>query len=76
MHLMMEVSMTGRRTIVDHFDSFELAYAALTARPNLVFGEPDADNPGRADAFLSDGRLLVIEPADRHSPVVPLQGEP
>jgi hypothetical protein len=30
-----------------------------------VFSEPDADNPGCADAILSDGRLLVIEPSDR-----------
>ena len=65
MHLMMEMSDNGRRTIIDRFDSFELAYAALTARPDLVFSEPDADNPGCADAFLSDGSLLVIEPADR-----------
>jgi hypothetical protein len=65
MHIMMEVSDTGRKSVIDHFDSFELAYAALTARPDLVFSEPDADNPGCADAFLSDGRLLVIEPADR-----------
>ena len=65
MHVTMEVSVSGRKTIVDRFDSFELAYGALTARPDLVFGEPDADNPGCADAFLSDGRLIVIEPADR-----------
>lgn len=65
MHVTMEVSGTGRSTIVARFDSFKLAYAALTARPDLVFSEPDTDNPGCADAFLSDGRLLVIEPADR-----------
>jgi len=75
MHLMMEMSVSGRKTIVDRFDSFELAYAALTVRPDLVFGEPDADNPGCADAFLSDGRLIVIEPTDRHVPVVSLQGD-
>ena len=65
MHVMIEVFGAGRPKVLETFATFELAYAALTARPDLVFSEPDADNPGCADAFLSDGRLLVIEPADR-----------
>ena len=67
MHVMMEVFGAGRPKILETFETFDLAYAALTARPDLVFSEPDADNPGCADAFLSDGRLLVIEPEDRRS---------
>ena len=68
MHVLIEVFGTGRPTVLASFDTFDLAYAALTARPDLVFSAPDADNPGCADAFLSDGRLLVIEPADRRQP--------
>ena len=65
MHVMMEVFGAGRTKVLETFATFELAYAALIVRPDLVFSEPDADNPECADAFLSDGRLLVIEPADR-----------
>ena len=65
MHLIMEVFGAGRPKVLETFATFELAYAALSARADLVFSEPYPDNPGCADAFLSDGRLLVIEPADR-----------
>ncbi|MGI4877617.1 MAG: hypothetical protein ACRYG4_09045 [Janthinobacterium lividum] len=67
MHVLMEVFGTGRPKVLETFATFDLASAALIARPDLVFSEPDPDHPGCADAFLSDGRLLVIEPADRRT---------
>ena len=67
MFVMMEVFRAGRPTILKEYPTFDDAFTELKARPDFVFGEADADNPGCADAFLSDGRLIVIEPAARRA---------
>lgn len=64
MFALMEVVDLSRKLMLEQYPSFDLAWAALNQRPDLVFGEVDADHPGCADAFLADGRLVVIEPVD------------
>lgn len=51
----------ARKLLVASFPSFGEAEAYLLAM-NPVCVEIDADYQGCADAYLSDGRLMVIEP--------------
>ena len=51
----------GRRVHVRH-DTFAEAWQALRERSNVVLAQIDQDNAECADAFLSNGIVLSIEP--------------
>jgi hypothetical protein len=53
----------GRRRVYVQHDTFAAAWQALRERPNVVYAEIDQDNADCADALLSSGIVLSIEPA-------------
>lgn len=53
------------RSIVT-FETFDSAYDYINNQ-KPVFLELDADNEGCADAYMKDGRILMIEPIDRRA---------
>lgn len=52
----------NRRTFAT-FNTFEEAKARVEAM-GVVFMEDDADHPNCADAFMTDGRVIAIQPVD------------
>ena len=59
-------SATGHKNVHGNgFPSGHMALAYVEERMGkIVMAEEDADHPGFYDIFLSDGRLLVIEPEE------------
>jgi hypothetical protein len=57
-----EIGMNATKSLHSEYESFEAAFAYFESHPNLIMIEKDEDYPGCADVFLSDGRLLSIEP--------------
>jgi hypothetical protein len=55
-----EVHLHGR-TVIAKVDTFEAAREHVAAL-GVVMLEDDADHPGCADALLTDGRLIAIQP--------------
>ena len=52
----------GNRRVHAQHDTFAAAWQALRERSNVVCAEIDQDNAECADAFLSNGIVLSIEP--------------
>ncbi len=56
-----ETSMNNRRATIATVDTFEVAKAHVEAM-GVSFMEDDTDHPNCADAFLTDGRIIAIQP--------------
>lgn len=61
MHQIIETGMNGRRVEIATAPTFEEAKVKVEAM-GASFMEDDEDFPGCADAFLSDGRVIAIQP--------------
>lgn len=61
---MFEVAQITSRTTIELFGIFEsfIEAKAWVASQGVIYMEDDADHPDCADAFLSDGRVLSIQP--------------
>lgn len=57
-----EITNTGRRSVLATAPSFTAAKNAVEEM-GVLFMEDDADHPGCADAFLTGGRVVAIQPA-------------
>lgn len=56
-----ELEMNGHRKIISTRNTFECAKAEAVAM-GVSYMEDDADYPGCADAYLTDGRVIAIQP--------------
>lgn len=61
MYNILESTMTGHKVKIGSYVSKDAALAALGCM-NIAFGEWDIDNPECYDAFMFDGRIMLIEP--------------
>lgn len=63
MYKLFESGTNGRRREISAHATREEALAALEACGEVVMGDWDEDNADCYDAYLADGRILLIEPA-------------
>lgn len=56
-----ESGMNGRRKVIATTDTFAAAKAKVEAM-GVSFMEDDADYEGCADAYMTDGRVIAIQP--------------
>ncbi len=61
MHEVVEISSTGRRDVLATAPSFIAAKNAVEAM-GVLHMEDDADYPGCADAYITGGRVVAIQP--------------
>jgi hypothetical protein len=58
----------SKRIVAVNFADAEQAKAYLGGNSGkIVVCEEDSDNPGFYDVFMTDGRILAIEPANEES---------
>ncbi len=61
MYEIIETNMHGRRKVLATAADFTAAKGAVDAM-GVAFMEDDSTYPGCADAYLSDGRVIAIQP--------------